>query len=56
MIAGCANAILRRDHSDSESPPRVSEHWARRFLENTQTFELITVLFAYRQTGTIPLY
>ena len=33
MIADCANAVLRRAHVDEGSPPQVSEHWARRFLE-----------------------
>jgi len=33
MIADRANAVLRRAHVDEGSPPQVSEHWGRRFLE-----------------------
>ena len=33
MITSCANSILRRNHTDTTTPPpTVSEKWARRFL------------------------
>ena len=34
MLVNCANAILRRCHSDSNTlPPTVGTHWARRYLD-----------------------
>jgi hypothetical protein len=33
MIANCVNSILRGDCEGEDPPPKVGQHWARRFLE-----------------------
>jgi hypothetical protein len=43
MITGCANDILRRGFTPSESdtePPKVGLHWTRRFLERHPEFKV----------------
>ena len=43
MITGCANDILRRGFTPSESdtePPKVGPHWTRRFLERHPEFKV----------------
>ena len=43
MITGCANDILHRGFTPSESdtePPKVGPHWTRRFLERHPEFKV----------------